>query len=86
MYIPSKVAEDGPVVYIPSSKNEIELLDIAEKLYSDGIYGDLVLNRMKNMPREKYIKIKFYYESICKELKNETMILYYLLCYYRNII
>ena len=86
MYIPSKVIERGSPVHIPSSKNEIELLDIATKLYSDGIYGDLVLDRMKNMPREKYIKIKFYYESICKELKNETMIIYYLLCYYRNII
>ena len=85
MYIPSKTVETGSIINVPSSKNEIELLEIAEKLYSDGIYGDLVLNKMKNMPKEKYIKIKFHYESICKELKNETMIIYYLLCYYRNI-
>jgi DNA polymerase III delta prime subunit len=85
MYIPSKTVETGSSIHVPSSKNEIELLEIADKLYSDGIYGDLVLNKMKNMPKEKYIKIKFYYESICKELKNETMIIYYLLCYYRNI-
>jgi hypothetical protein len=65
--------------------NEIELLDMAEKLYSDGIYGDLVLNKMQGMQKDKYIKMKFYYESICKELKNETLIIYYLLCYYRNI-
>ena len=86
MYIPSKTVESGSSIHVPSSKNEIELLEIAEKLYSEGIYGDLILNKMKNMPKEKYIKIKFYYESICKELKNETMIIYYLLCYYRNII
>jgi DNA polymerase III delta prime subunit len=86
MYIPYKTFESGSSIHVPSSKNEIELLEIAEKLYSEGIYGDLILNKMKNMPKEKYIKIKFYYESICKELKNETMIIYYLLCYYRNII
>ena len=65
--------------------NEIELLSLAEQFYKEGTYGDLILDKMKHMKKDKYIKIKFYYESICKELKNEVMIIYYLLCYYKNI-
>ena len=65
--------------------NEIELLGLAEQFYKEGTYGDLLLDKMKHMKKDKYIKIKFYYESICKELKNEVMIIYYLLCYYKNI-
>jgi len=85
MYIPSKHIIRETNIHINMKGNEIELMDVAEKLYSDGIYGDLILAKMKNMPKDKYIKIKFYYESICKELKNETLIIYYLLCYYRSI-
>jgi DNA polymerase III delta prime subunit len=66
--------------------DEIELLALAEQLYKDGQYGDLILQKMKCMKKDKYIKIKFYYESICKELKNEVMIIYYLLCYYKGIL
>jgi len=65
--------------------NEIELLSMAEQLYKEGQSGDLLLAKMKHMKKKDYIHLLFYYESICKELKNETMIIYYLLCYYKNI-
>ena len=63
-----------------------ELMIISEELYNTGIYGDMVLKQMKQMDTDRYIKIKFYYESICKELKNETWIIFYLLCYWQGII
>ena len=88
MYIrPSKMKRLVPVVNISvENKSVDELMIMAEELYSSGIYGDMVLKQMKCMDSSKYIKIKFYYESICCELRNETWILFYLLCYWKELI
>jgi hypothetical protein len=85
MYIQRPIQESTNVNKLSIYGDEIDLLDVAEQLYKEGQYGDIILDKMKHMKKNKYIKIKFYYESICKELKNEVMIIYYLLCYYKNI-
>ena len=87
MYIkPLKIKRIIPTCSINTDNKSInELMKLSEDLYAAGIYGDMVLKQMKNMQKEKYINIKFYYESICKELKNEIWIIFYLLCYWQDI-
>jgi hypothetical protein len=60
-----------------------ECIDLADKLYNDGIYGDIVLEKFVN--HEKYIYLKFHYDSICHELKNEKWILFYILSFFNKI-
>jgi hypothetical protein len=60
-----------------------ECINLADKLYNDGIYGDIVLEKYKE--HEKYIYLKFHYESICHELKNEKWILFYILAFFNQI-
>ena len=57
-----------------------ECIDLADKLYNDGIYGDILLEKFTN--DEKYIYLKFHYDSICHELKNEKWILFYILAFF----
>ena len=57
-----------------------ECIDLADKLYNDGIYGDILLEKFVN--HEKYIYLKFHYDSICHELKNEKWILFYILAFF----
>jgi hypothetical protein len=40
----------------------------------------MILKRIKRLDKERYIYIKFYYETICQELRNERWIIFYLLC------
>lgn len=69
-----------------SNKNATDLLILADELYNNGVYGDMLLKHMKNMNKEDYVFIKFYYDSICKELRNEMWIIFYLLCYYKRLL
>jgi DNA polymerase III delta prime subunit len=70
-----------PEYVFPSSLKkwlkESDLTKVAQKLYNQGIYGDMLLDYFKDS--DNYIAIRFKYESVCKELKNEIWILYYLL-------
>jgi DNA polymerase III delta prime subunit len=68
------------------NKNVDELIIMSEELYNSGVYGDMILKQMKKMNKNEYIYIKFYYETICKELRNEPLIIFYLLCYWKKII
>ena len=88
MYIhPQKIKRIIPSCSISVEGKSIEdLIKMSEQLYSTGIYGDMLLKQMKKMDKYKYIKIKFYYESICKELRNEVWILFYLLSYWKGYI
>lgn len=66
-------------------KNISDLVDYSDELYKNGVYGDMILKRIQRDNKERYIFIKFYYEIICQELRNERWIIFYLLCFY-NII
>lgn len=61
-----------------------ECIDLSDKLYNDGIYGDILLEKYKN--DEKYIYLNFHYDSICHELKNEKWILFYILAFFNGFI
>jgi replication factor C subunit 2/4 len=69
-----------------SKKSLVDLVDYSNELYKQGIYGDMILKQIQKADKERYIYIKFYYESVCQELRNERWIIFYLLCYYNNII
>ena len=86
-------------LYIPKNKSKLicppinlndksfnDLVDYSDELYKNGVYGDMILKRIQKADKERYIFIKFYYESICQELRNERWIIFYLLCFYKNII
>ena len=60
-----------------------ECIDLSQKLYSDGIYGDILLEKYKEDPNYGYIK--FHYETICHELKNEEWIMFYILAFFNEI-
>ena len=57
-----------------------ETIDLSQKLYEDGIYGDILLEHFKDYPN--YIYLKYHYESICNELKNEKWIIFYILSFF----
>jgi hypothetical protein len=80
IFIPKAVMLKEPAIFPPSLKKwvkESDLTKVATKLYSQGVYGDLLMDYFKD--HEKYCLVKFKYDSVCKELKNETWILYYVL-------
>ena len=85
--LPIKKRRIIPTINIDiKNKSAIELVDYSDELYKNGVYGDMLLKQMKKMKKEEYIYIKFYYEGICKELRNEKWIIFYLLCYWKGII
>jgi replication factor C small subunit len=88
MYIPSVNKKRViPNITIDIEKKNIdELMVLSEELYNNGVYGDMVLKQMKKMNKLDYIQIKFHYETICKELRNETLIIFYLLCFWNKLI
>jgi len=57
-----------------------EIITLSHSLYDKGIYGDLILSNYKEHP--KYIYLKFHYETICREIKNEKWIIFYILAYF----
>jgi hypothetical protein len=69
-----------------SQKSVIDLVNYSDELYKNGVYGDMILKQIQKVDKERYVYIKFYYESICQELRNERWIIFYLLCFYNNII
>jgi GTPase SAR1 family protein len=62
----------------------IDCIDTAQKYYDDGIYGDILLKKYEN--HDDYTYLKFHYESICHELKNEKWILFYILAFFNGFI
>ena len=62
----------------------IDCIDTAQKYYDDGIYGDILLKKYEN--HDDYTYLKFHYESICHELKNEKWILFYILAFFNGLI
>ena len=63
--------------------NCIECIEAAEKYYEDGIYGDILLEKYVDHP--DYTYLKFHYDSMCHELKNEKWILFYILAFFNKI-
>jgi hypothetical protein len=59
-----------------------ECIDLSEKLYADGIYGDILLEKYSE--HSDFTYLKFHYDSICHELKNEKWILFYILNYFNH--
>ena len=68
------------ILYNLHSLTTSECIDLSEKLYADGIYGDILLE--KYLDHSDYTYLKFHYDSICHELKNEKWILFYILNYF----
>jgi len=62
----------------------IECIDMAQKYYEQGIYGDILLDKYSD--HADFIYLKFHYESICHELKNEKWILFYILAFFNGFI
>jgi len=62
----------------------VECIDVAQKYYNDGIYGDILLEKYSG--HSEYIYFKFHYETICHELKNEIWILFYILAFFNGYI
>ena len=62
----------------------IECIDTAQKYYDNGVYGDILLKKYDN--HADYTYLKFHYESICHELKNEKWILFYILAFFNGFI
>ena len=80
IYLAKKPISQDSFLFPSSMKKwlkEPDLTKVAVKLYSQGVYGDMLLDYFKDSDR--YIAVQFKYESVCKELKNEVWILYYLL-------
>ncbi len=80
IYIHKTPIPSPAYAFPPSLKKwlkEPDLTKVAQKLYSQGVYGDMLLEHFRD--HDKYILVQFKYESVCKELKNEVWILYYLL-------
>jgi hypothetical protein len=61
-----------------------DCIDTAHKYYDDGIYGDILLEKFTE--HVDYIYFRFHYESICRELKNEKWILFYILAFFNGFI
>jgi DNA polymerase III delta prime subunit len=61
-----------------------DCIDMAQKYYNDGIYGDILLKKYES--HDNYTYLKFHYESICHELKNEKWILFYILAFFNGFI
>jgi DNA polymerase III delta prime subunit len=60
-----------------------DLFEIAEKIYKKGIYGDQLLEYYRNDSNE-FIEFEFEYEHMCRQLKNETWILYMILKHFKK--
>lgn len=77
-----KPQESCDVSYPLTNLTIQECVDLSQTLYGDGIYGDLLLEKFKD--HSDYIYLKFHYETICHELKNEQWILFYILSYFNG--
>jgi hypothetical protein len=79
-YVPKTPIFKEPMTFPPSLKKWLkdpDLTKTALKLYSQGVYGDMLLEYFKDSDR--FCLVNFKYDSVCKELKNEVWILHYLL-------
>jgi len=86
IFIPKIPIVKEPVKWSQSLKNllkESELIELSVKLYNKGVYGDMLMSYYKD-ESESYLNLRFNYEKICRELKNEVWIIYYILDYFRN--
>jgi hypothetical protein len=75
---------DPCVIEMKQMESFVDCIDAAEKYYNEGIYGDILLEKYVN--HKDYIYLKFHYESICHELKNEKWILFYILAFFNGFI
>jgi len=80
-YTPKKDIEND-ISYNLYGLTTLECIDLSEKLYTDGIYGDILLEKYSD--DSEYTYIKFHYDAICHELKNEKWILFYVLNYFNR--
>ena len=62
---------------------ETSIDNIVEELYSNGIYGDKIVLWLKNKIKN-YDELRFNFKSMSKQLKNERLCLFYLVCIFRN--
>lgn len=65
-------------------KSIVHCIDMAQSYYDEGIYGDILLEKYKGY--DDYTYLKFHYDSICHELKNEKWILFYILAFFNGFI
>uniref|UniRef100_A0A6C0ES23 Uncharacterized protein n=1 Tax=viral metagenome TaxID=1070528 RepID=A0A6C0ES23_9ZZZZ len=68
--------------FIPLSLDKI--LYLSQTLYEEGIYGYIILSKYKS--HKDYVYMNFHYENICKELKNEKWIIFYILSFFNGLI
>ena len=86
IFIPKIQVEPEPVKWSQNMKKllkEENIIELSTKLYNKGIYGDMLMDYYKD-DSDKYLKLRFNYEKICRELKNEIWIIYYILDYFKN--
>ena len=86
IFIPKIQVEKEPVKWSQNVKKllkEENIIELSTKLYNKGIYGDMLMDYYKD-DSDKYLKLRFNYEKICRELKNEIWIIYYILDYFKN--
>ena len=57
--------------------------NIVEELYSNGVYADQLVIWLKHKTK-KYDDMVFQFNSMSKQLKNERLCLFYLVCFFRN--
>ena len=87
-------------IYIPENKSSIKeyipyslikrimvkkdaVNTIVEELYSNGIYADQVVLWL-NHKIKNYDELRFEFNTMSKQLKNERLCLFYLVCVFRN--
>jgi hypothetical protein len=87
MYHPNNYTicnHDRPIIDTKEIKTIIDCIEVADKYYNEGVYGDILLE--KYVDHNNYVYLKFHYESICHELKNEKWILFYILAFFNGFI
>jgi len=84
LYIPKlKCRLTCPTIQLDIKDKGISyLVDYSDELYKNGVYGDMILKKIQKVDKERYVYVKFYYELVCQELRNERWIIFYLLCVY----
>jgi DNA polymerase III delta prime subunit len=80
----SNISENKCIIDIKNNISIVECIELAQKYYDEGIYGDILLEKYSHEPEFTYLK--FHYDSICHELKNEKWILFYILAFFNGII
>ena len=87
IYIPHRIQNIKKYIPYTNIKNimniETSPSGIVDELYSKGIYADQLLIWLKNKV-SNYVELKFRFREISREFKDERLILFYLVCFFRN--